>query len=259
MRRDGAAPAPSWPASTRGPAGLYGRIGRATAFALPGCGLAVGGHRLAGGAVSPGTASVVLLAFVVLGLTVAGRRERSGRFVATLVLGSQLAGHLLLAAPMLSMMLRRPAGGLTDSTLQLLLLCGHGPHQPPAAAMREASRALNVDDLRRIAAGAGAASAHAGSQLTAVLSAAAPMLGAHLVAAAVLAWWLRRGERALWAAARRVVVTVTALVHGTPVIPVGPRVRIPTQASRVARANRWLLPLSRRGPPLCCAPVSSCC
>jgi hypothetical protein len=37
------------------------------------------------------------------------------------------------------------------------------------------------------------------------------MLGTHLAAAGVMAWWLRRGERTAWALARRVVTGLRSL------------------------------------------------
>lgn len=39
------------------------------------------------------------------------------------------------------------------------------------------------------------------------------MVAYHLVAAVLLGWWLRRGERVLWQAARRVAATVDAVLR----------------------------------------------
>ena len=85
------------------------------------------------------------------------------------------------------------------------------------------------------------------------------MLAAHVVAALVAAWWLRRGEAAVWSLARTLglalitplVLLVAALVAWTP-----PR-RVGAVVSRTpARIGPgWLLrfDVARRGPPMTAA------
>ena len=74
-----------------------------------------------------------------------------------------------------------------------------------------------------------------------------PVLAGHLLAALLVAWWLRRGESAAWAALRRVL---PRLVH--PVrVPAMPAARVrPAWAPRVLAQqllDRRTAP--RRGPP----------
>ncbi len=151
MNQDGRAPAAlSW---TRGPAGPGGRLGRAGVFAGLSSALAVGAHRLGGGSVSTCTAWAMLAAFALLGLLVAGGRERSGRFLGVLVPSSQLAAHLLLSAPMLVAMLRQHTDRLSTATLELILLCGHSRHPVSGAALHRVAHGMNVDQLERYATG----------------------------------------------------------------------------------------------------------
>jgi hypothetical protein len=216
--------------------------------------LAVAAHRLAGGVVPSNSAWFVLGSFFVVGLVAAGR-ERSGRFLGSLVLVSQLAAHLLFAATMFTTMLRQHTGRLSIATLQLMLLCHHGHDPVSGTAIRRATVGMNLDDLRR-----DAPTAPTGSSvhLQTILAAAAPMLAAHLAAAAVMAWWLRRGERAVWGAARRIVVAITGLVRGLPGAPRPPWVRLRTAHTYLVRISQWSLPLSRRGPPAAAVPTFSC-
>ena len=86
------------------------------------------------------------------------------------------------------------------------------------------------------------AAGHAHAPATSV-----PVLAGHLAAALLVAWWLRRGESAAWAALRRVL---PRLVH--PVrVPAMPAARVrPAWAPRVLAQqllDRRTAP--RRGPP----------
>ncbi|PRX05261.1 UNVERIFIED_ORG: hypothetical protein CLV66_105150 [Actinomadura viridilutea] len=79
---------------------------------------------------------------------------------------------------------------------------------------------------------------------------------AHIAAAVVSAWWLRRGERAAWSLARRLraladrpIRLVLALLFVEPALPPVaassvPSAAVPPPADRVPR-----FPLVRRGPP----------
>jgi hypothetical protein len=78
---------------------------------------------------------------------------------------------------------------------------------------------------------------------------------AHLTAAVVSAWWLRRGERAVWRLARRVAALAgrplwarTALLDSAPVVPPA---RAFSRTSPPARPRSAALRNSvvRRGPP----------
>jgi hypothetical protein len=79
------------------------------------------------------------------------------------------------------------------------------------------------------------------------------MTAAHVAAAAVSAWWLRRGERAVWELAGKVVTVAVRLVHAL--------VSAPAPLSPPSRRHPRALPLPgpsgailrytvvRRGPP----------
>ncbi|GHE05677.1 hypothetical protein GCM10010339_42570 [Streptomyces alanosinicus] len=75
---------------------------------------------------------------------------------------------------------------------------------------------------------------------------------AHLLAALVAAWWLRRGEAALWSLLRRAATLVpglTAWWRDTPLpLPADPGPRVPA-APAPPRLTRLRHAVSRRGPP----------
>lgn len=77
---------------------------------------------------------------------------------------------------------------------------------------------------------------------------------AHILAALVASWWLRRGEAALWSLLRRAVSLVPGLLawwRGVPT-PVSVPGRRPSRTSGLAGSPRRLLlryAVRRRGPP----------
>ncbi|GGD10992.1 hypothetical protein [Nocardioides daphniae] len=83
----------------------------------------------------------------------------------------------------------------------------------------------------------------------------APMMAAHLAAAAGVAWWLWRGEQSAWA--------LLALLWGWVTTPTGApmrctaraRVLSPRPEDRACRLRESIGSISRRGPPL--APMPS--
>lgn len=79
---------------------------------------------------------------------------------------------------------------------------------------------------------------------------------AHIAAALVLTWWLRRGEAALWSLLRRAVACVPGLAawwqvtRGTRRLPGAPQqVRSPGTGSWSLRGVRLRYAVHRRGPP----------
>ena len=83
------------------------------------------------------------------------------------------------------------------------------------------------------------------------------MLTAHLTATLITAWWLARGEAALWALVRHLAVTAArrldTLLHSAAGPPAAPRLPAPCPArSRFALPAQRLLrnTVTRRGPPL---------
>jgi hypothetical protein len=101
------------------------------------------------------------------------------------------------------------------------------------------------------------AAAEHGQQLThgqamAPSSSGTAMTLAHVAAAAVSAWWLRRGERAVWGLARRIAAVIlrparTLLVR----LPVRTAPRVPPAPVTAARPRATVLRhvVVRRGPP----------
>jgi hypothetical protein len=211
------------------------------------------------------------LAFI---LGVVGHVTADGLLPGPVFLTVLLAMSVLLSAPMLS----RPAsttrivamlvGGQTLLHLVLSVTAGHaGDRAASTVATRSSAMAdLPVVDGRRLGSLQDAYTG-AGDQPGALaptlpvghlindLSAHAPMMVVHLVAAALVGLWLGYGERCLWTilalTGRRVLAAVWVLqpVASAPrltfldavLAPAGPR-------------SVWLVrPDSRRGPPLLAA------
>lgn len=98
------------------------------------------------------------------------------------------------------------------------------------------------------------ASVH-GRTMTAVHahSTAGSATAAHLLAALLASWWLRRGEAALWSLLRRAVGLVPGLVawwQGVSLpFPDGPAVRVPSGPDSLRPTLLLRHAVSRRGPP----------
>ncbi|GAA1818060.1 hypothetical protein [Actinomadura chokoriensis] len=151
------------------------RTARAIVFATACVALAVLGHVLAGGAAVPVWAGLSGFG-AVLGVTLmlAGH-ERSLATILGGLLGGQFALHTLFTAA--------------------------APHPPlPMPAMADHAGGAHASGMHAaMAAGADTMAASAPHDPNGLV-----MTLAHCVAALVAAWWLRRGERAAWAMARRV-------------------------------------------------------
>ncbi|HEU5161158.1 MAG TPA: hypothetical protein VFU43_29450 [Streptosporangiaceae bacterium] len=204
------------------------RPARAAMFATACTALAVGGHVAAGRdtvairAVVAGFAILYLVAWVLTGT------ERSLATIVGGLLGGQFLLHALFAAASTS---AAPAGALVRAHAMRPL--------PPSGAAAAGSATLAAET-----GGGGLA-----------------MTIAHVAAALVAAWWLRRGERAAWTLARRtaalaayplralrslVALVDAALSPDSLLAPAGPydTARPHRPASVPARG-----PVTRRGPP----------
>ncbi|MDX3746458.1 hypothetical protein [Streptomyces sp. AK08-02] len=74
----------------------------------------------------------------------------------------------------------------------------------------------------------------------------------HVGAAVVLAWWLRRGEAAVWSLLRCAATLVPGLVgwwRGGAVLPAVPEVGLPTARAVPPRVPLLRFVVCRRGPP----------
>lgn len=216
-------------------------------FAASGTGLAVGAHRLAGG--DTPTATVVIVTAVLLaGLawTLTGA-ERRGWLIAALVGLTQTGAHLAFMPPSNPTPLAARVGSVRDWAL--LLFCHHGSSPIPTATIDAARAALGLPPLPTSGMSGSAMTGHAMSWGQ---SNSWAMLLAHLAAAAVMAWWLRRGERAAWRTLQRVGQALARHVRAWPNF--GADAHQPTNAPIVATVTRLcghLAALShpRRGPP----------
>jgi hypothetical protein len=204
-------------------------------------------------------------------LGVAGHVTADGLLPGPWLLGALLGFSVLVSAPLLS----RPAGtlrlvsmlvgGQAAIHLVLSVTAGHaGDAGSAAPSLRRATAlgSLPVADGHRVGSLQDAYQGMAGQPaMTPVvpvghlindMSAHAPMMAAHLAAAALVGLWLAHGERCLWTVlaltGRRVLAAVLLLVpvpvsptswwcHAAAGAPAGPR-------------SLWLVrPDSRRGPP----------
>ncbi len=208
---------------------------RAALVAAVACFVGAAGHVMADGLL-PGPPVILALVAATTVLAAAGlARPASALRLTVLIEGGQALVHLVLS-------------GFAGH---------HGQSHPPAAAVDRADLAVPVVDGRRVGslldayqAGQGAGGVTPGSSgALGELVAHAPMLAAHLAAAAVVALWLAHGERCLW--------TVLALAAGALLLvlsrpvpaPAPTRVRT-TPVRRDPVAVRLLArSVVRRGPP----------
>lgn len=217
----------------------------------------------------------VIVGFMAFFLGLVGHVSANGLLPGPVILGVLLVFSVMACVPLVArpvkapMMLFLMIGGQTGVHMVLTMTAGHvGDRivsQTPRAIAPPSSAALPTVDGRRVgslleayqpsagtpagsSSGAGLPIAH----LIHDMSAHAPMMAAHLAAAAVVALWLAHGERLLWtlmALLGRRLVTVL-------VVPLGMAGCV--RVSRVAFEHaprpswsRWLVrPASRRGPPL---------
>ncbi|MGI5324250.1 hypothetical protein [Actinomadura nitritigenes] len=199
------------------------RTARAVVFATVCVALATLGHDLASHDPVPGWA--VLAGFggaLAVALALAGH-ERSLPTIMGGLLGGQFALHTLFASA---------TEGMRD--------CGTAAHAGHAAAH------------------AGQAAAHAGhaAATPAMHGSGTSMTVAHVAAAVVAAWWLRRGERAAWSLARRLASAadrpIRLLLALLLIEPAERPVRtpvVPVAAGAIATGRALRHQVVRRGPP----------
>ncbi len=196
------------------------RPARAVVFATVCTGLATAGHTMASHAPVPPLALVAgLLVLIVVGLALSSV-ERSLLTILSSLLGGQFLLHVLFAAAQRGGTGAHAVGGGEPGPY-----AGHG-----------------LGDLH----------VGHGGPVHGVPSGFAMTL-AHVVAAVVSAWWLRRGERAVWGLARKVATALARpgfAVLAEPV-PLPRRARLAPRAARTARPRVTALRhvLVRRGPP----------
>ncbi|MEU0934830.1 MULTISPECIES: hypothetical protein [unclassified Embleya] len=234
---------------------------RAAVFAAVCAALAACGHAWMSTAPLPLWAPVAGFGVVfVSAFAGAGRQRSLGSITALLAVG-QLALHSLFAAAASAAVPTGAAGTGGSGTSFLLdrLLCGprdSAGHilMPSGWTSEQIITAARVDPAMFPTPASGGHHHMSGSGPM-LLDGGAAMLGAHLVAALLTGWWLRRGEAALFALlelAAAPLRVVLAVLYG-PVVPVAQtpgRVRR-TGAEPHPIIHRTLLrhAVTRRGPP----------
>ena len=206
--------------------------------------LGVAGHAMADGLLPGPTALVALLVFSVLVSVPVLTRPASGLRLAALLVAGQTFIHVCLTAT---------AGHRGDPAAAAATPAPHptGLSQLPVVDGRR------VGSLQDAYLGGSDLSSSTPTlplaHLISDLQAHAPMMVAHLVAAALVGLWLAQGERCLWTLVALLGRQVLTLVR--PVVPV--RVAVGSLVSYVAHRapagprSVWLVrPDSRRGPPL---------
>lgn len=224
--------------------------------------------------IDPGVlwARAVVLGVVTLFLGVAGHVTADGLLPGPVLLTALFGATVLLSAPLVARqvsplrMVVLLVGGQTVIHLLLSLTAGHRGDPTAAGTPRATSMgSLPVVDGRRVGSLQDAYDGMAGHDAVAPavpvghlvddLAAHAPMMAAHLAAAALVGLWLAYGERCLFTllalTGRRVLAAAWALAP----VAVVPRLA-PFDADRALAGPRsvWLVrPDSRRGPPLLAA------
>lgn len=216
---------------------------RGVLVAFVACFLGAAGHVTADGLL-PGPAWLVVLFLVATALAVALlARPASTRRIVLLLVGGQTLVHLFLT-----------------------VTAGHRGDARPAATRHLTPSALPTVDGHRVGSLQDQYHATIGSapvqpslpvgHLAADLSAHAPMMAAHLLAAVLLGLWLAVGERSLWtlvalgsAALLRPLLLAWALVHARVVTPVTDLVSLPDGPAGTGTSARLARCVVRRGPP----------
>ncbi|GAA3202414.1 MFS transporter [Actinocorallia longicatena] len=90
---------------------------------------------------------------------------------------------------------------------------------------------------------------HGGEELAEGSGGRPGMTLAHLLAALVSSWWLRRGESGIWRLARRLLLRLAPLLHPIPAVRPRPLPAVPDRV-RVLRAAVLRHVLFLRGPPV---------
>jgi hypothetical protein len=214
--------------------------------------LGVTGHVMADGLLPGPVLIAVLLGFTVLTTApVVVRRVGAPAMVALLV-GGQTFIHLCLTMT---------AGHRGDHAVAAASAAPPVPAPPTAdlgtLATVDGRRVGSLQDAYRSVTdvppggSAGAPLRDAIGHLVADLHAHAPMMLAHLVAAALVGLWLAHGERVLWTLVELTRRVLIALVRPVVTTPVARRVpaRVATQAPPCPRTLWISRAHARRGPP----------
>ena len=184
-------------------------------------------------------------------LALSGRERRGGQ-IAVLVLATQALLHVGFMASSMSTTMSGSMPGsssaMTPAMLAKMFLCFPAGVTPTADQIATAMAGIDTSRLT--------SPATAGHMSDNPFTAAGlGMLCAHLVAAAVMAWWLRRGERAAWSGLQRAITVLTASSSRT--LPAWTTPSVPAAVDVwVAVQQVWGSGLAGRGPPAPARPIS---
>jgi hypothetical protein len=216
-------------------------------------------------------ARALLLAFVACFLGLTGHVTADGllpgpAWLVVLFLASvALCGPLLVRPSSLRRIVVLLVGGQTLVHLFLTVVAGHRG-DARLTTTRPVASVLPTVDGRRVGSLQDQYDATIGStqlppslpvgHLVNDLSAHAPMMAVHLVAAVLVGVWLAIGERSLWtlvalasAALVRPLLLAWALVHVRIVAPLGDLVAVPAEPPGLRAPARLARSVVRRGPP----------
>lgn len=211
-------------------------------------------------------ARAFLLAFLACFLGVVGHVTADG-----LLPGAGWLVALVLIGTLLSLpFLARPAtglrlvvlliGGQTLVHLFLTVTAGHVGDRSAAPVTHHSGRILPTVDGHRVGSLQDQYDAMIGSgtaqpvlpvgHLVDDISAHAPMMAVHLLAAALVGLWLAVGERSLWTLVALATAVLLRLVAPLlPVLPARGLVTLPAEPAGLAAPLRLTRSVVRRGPP----------
>lgn len=206
---------------------------------------------------------------VAFALGVVGHVSAEGLLPGPAMLTALLVFSVAISAPLLNRPASSPrivsmlVGGQAGIHFMLTVTAGHRGDAPADAPALPTALRLPVVDGRRVGSLQDAYHGMSGqsssltpslpvSHLVSDLSAHAPMMAAHLLAAAAVGLWLAHGEHCLWTllalTGRRIL---GATWTDTPVLVPAPPLTRADFRTPGTRASRWRTrPHWRRGPPL---------
>lgn len=210
---------------------------RAFLLAFVACFLGVTGHVTANGLLpGPGWLVALLLVSTLLTLPFLARPATGLRLVVLLV-GGQTLVHLFLTVT---------AGHVGDRSAAPVAHHAGGRILPTVDGHRVGSLQDQYDAM--VGSGTAQPTLPVG-HLVNDLSAHAPMMAVHLLAAALVALWLAVGERSLWTLVALATAVLLRLVAALPVLPERGLVTLPAEPAGLTAPLRLTRSVVRRGPP----------
>lgn len=207
-------------------------------------------------------ATIACLLGVLGHVTADGLLPGPGWLVVLVLVGGALCVPLLARPASALRIVVLMVGGQTLVHVFLTVTAGHAddPSAPSAPSAHLVPRALPTVDGHRVGSLQDQYDAMAGSvhtqpalpvgHLVGDLSAHAPMMAVHLLAAVLVGLWLAVGERALWTlVALAAAVLLRLAPFARPVLPARGLAALPAEPAGVTEPVRITRSVVRRGPP----------